>query len=153
MIDPTVSKLKVYNTLSRSLEEFDPVRPGRINMFVCGPTVWDSSHVGHAKTYIAYDIMARYLRHKGFSIFFILNITDIDDKRPVEDVVWSDEAYQEVYKLGGLEIVKTYRPLAKEIEPINWVNETRIAPWVIYVLKRCRGNSCGTSRPSISSGW
>ena len=80
MIDATVSKLKVYNTLTRSVEEFDPVRPGRINMFVCGPTVWDSSHVGHAKTYIAYDIMARYLRHKGFSIFFILNITDIDDK-------------------------------------------------------------------------
>src|SRR5881296_3410970 len=80
MIDPTVSKLKVYNTLSRSIEEFDPVRPGRINMFVCGPTVWDSSHVGHAKTYIAYDIMARYLRRKGFSTFFILNITDIDDK-------------------------------------------------------------------------
>src|SRR5881409_3240530 len=80
MIDPTVSKLKVYNTLSRSIEEFDPVRPGRINMFVCGPTVWDSSHVGHAKTYVAYDIMARYLRRKGYSTFFILNITDIDDK-------------------------------------------------------------------------
>ncbi len=80
MIDPNVSKIRVYNTLSRSVEDFDPVRPGRVNMFVCGPTVWDSSHVGHAKTYIAYDIMARYLRHKGFSIFFILNITDIDDK-------------------------------------------------------------------------
>jgi cysteinyl-tRNA synthetase len=80
MTDPTVSKLRVYNTLTRSVEEFNPVKPGRINMFVCGPTVWDSSHVGHAKTYIAYDIMARYLRRKGYSIFFILNITDIDDK-------------------------------------------------------------------------
>ncbi len=80
MIDPTVSKLQVYNTLTRSVEEFNPVRPGRVNMFVCGPTVWDSSHVGHAKTYIGYDIMARYLRRKGYSIFFILNITDIDDK-------------------------------------------------------------------------
>ncbi len=49
-------------------------------MFVCGPTVWDSSHVGHAKTYVAYDIMARYLRRKGYAVFFILNITDIDDK-------------------------------------------------------------------------
>ncbi len=49
-------------------------------MFVCGPTVWDVSHVGHAKTYVAYDIMARYLRYKGYSVFFILNITDIDDK-------------------------------------------------------------------------
>jgi len=56
------------------------LKPGRVNMFVCGPTVWDTSHVGHAKTYVAYDIMARYLRHKGFSVFFILNITDIDDK-------------------------------------------------------------------------
>jgi cysteinyl-tRNA synthetase len=49
-------------------------------MFVCGPTVYDSSHIGHAKTYVAYDIMARYLRRKGYSVFFILNITDIDDK-------------------------------------------------------------------------
>jgi cysteinyl-tRNA synthetase len=49
-------------------------------MFVCGPTVYDTSHIGHAKTYVAYDIMARYLRRKGYSVFFILNLTDIDDK-------------------------------------------------------------------------
>ncbi|MGB8657971.1 MAG: class I SAM-dependent methyltransferase [Candidatus Zixiibacteriota bacterium] len=65
-------------------------------------------------------------------------ITDIDDKRPVEDVIWSNEAYQEVFRLGGMESVKTYRPLAKGHEPYNWVNETRIAPWVIYVLKRAQ---------------
>src|SRR6266849_1991354 len=80
MIDPTLSKLKVHNTFTRSLEEFIPNRAKRVNMFVCGPTVWDASHVGHAKTYVAYDIMARYLRRKGYSVFFILNITDIDDK-------------------------------------------------------------------------
>ncbi len=80
MIDPTLSKLKVHNTFTRSLEEFVPNRAKRVNMFVCGPTVWDASHVGHAKTYVAYDIMARYLRRKGYSVFFILNITDIDDK-------------------------------------------------------------------------
>ncbi len=49
-------------------------------MFVCGPTVWDVSHIGHGKTYVAYDIMARYLRRKGWSVFFLLNITDVDDK-------------------------------------------------------------------------
>jgi cysteinyl-tRNA synthetase len=49
-------------------------------MFVCGPTVWDVSHIGHGKTYVAYDIIARYLRKKGFSVFFLLNITDVDDK-------------------------------------------------------------------------
>jgi cysteinyl-tRNA synthetase len=49
-------------------------------MFVCGPTVYDVSHIGHGKTYVAYDIMARYLRRKGYSVFFVLNITDIDDR-------------------------------------------------------------------------
>jgi cysteinyl-tRNA synthetase len=80
MIDPTASDLRVYNTLTRKQEKFEPIRPGRVNMFVCGPTVWDVSHIGHGKTYVAYDIMARYLRRKGFSVFFLLNITDVDDK-------------------------------------------------------------------------
>jgi ubiquinone/menaquinone biosynthesis C-methylase UbiE len=62
--------------------------------------------------------------------------TDTEDKRPVEDVVWTDEFYQETYKRAGLEPVKTYKPLAKESETYKWVNETRIAPWVIYVLKK-----------------
>jgi ubiquinone/menaquinone biosynthesis C-methylase UbiE len=62
--------------------------------------------------------------------------TDLEDKRPVEDVVWTHECYLEVFKRAGLELVKTYRPLAKENEPFKWVNETRIAPWVIYVLRK-----------------
>ncbi len=80
MIDPATSKLRVYNTLTRSTSEFTPLRDRRVNIFVCGPTPWDVSHVGHAKTYVAYDIMVRYLRRKGFSVFFVLNITDVDDK-------------------------------------------------------------------------
>jgi ubiquinone/menaquinone biosynthesis C-methylase UbiE len=62
--------------------------------------------------------------------------TDIEDKRPVEDVVWADEYYQKTFKESGLELVNTYRPLAKESAPYQWVNETRIAPWVIYLLKK-----------------
>jgi len=62
--------------------------------------------------------------------------TDLEDKRPVEDVVWTDEYYRIVFSRAGLELVKTYKPLAKESEPYRWVNETRIAPWVIYVLKK-----------------
>ena len=64
--------------------------------------------------------------------------TDIEDKRPVEDVVWADEYYQETFRRAGLEIVKTCKPLAKENEPFKWVNETKIAPWVIYVLKKMK---------------
>ena len=80
MSGPKRSGLKVYNTLTRHLDDFEPIHPGRVNMFVCGPTVYDVSHIGHGKSYVAYDIIARYLRKKGYSVFFVLNITDIDDK-------------------------------------------------------------------------
>ncbi len=80
MIDPSSSELQVHNTLTRRLDKFETLKPGRVNMFVCGPTVYDTSHIGHAKTYVAYDIMARYLKRKGYSVFFILNITDVDDR-------------------------------------------------------------------------
>jgi len=63
-------------------------------------------------------------------------ITDIDDKRPVEDFVWTDEDYREIYRRAGLEPIRTHKPLARENEPYEWVNETRIAPWAIYVLKK-----------------
>jgi SAM-dependent methyltransferase len=63
-------------------------------------------------------------------------ITAVDDKRPVEDIVWHDDAYREVFQKSELEAVKTYKPLAIENEPYQWINETRIAPWVIYVLKK-----------------
>src|SRR5438309_6673339 len=80
MSQPKQSRLKVYNTLTRHLDDFEPIHPGRVNMFVCGPTVYDVSHIGHGKSYVAYDIIARHLRKKGYAVFFILNITDIDDK-------------------------------------------------------------------------
>lgn len=63
-------------------------------------------------------------------------MTDVDDRRPVEDVIWFDEDYVRIFNEAGLEVEKTYRPLAKESEPFRWVNETRIAPWTIYVLKK-----------------
>jgi len=80
LIDPSSSELRVYNTLTRRQDKFVPIRPNRVTMFVCGPTVWDVSHIGHGKTYVAYDIIARYLRRKGLSVFLLLNITDVDDK-------------------------------------------------------------------------
>jgi cysteinyl-tRNA synthetase len=72
--------LRVYNTSSRSVEDFKPLHGNRVYMFVCGPTVYDHSHIGHARTYLAYDIIARYLRARGYSLFYLMNITDIEDK-------------------------------------------------------------------------
>ncbi|MBS3151792.1 cysteine--tRNA ligase [Candidatus Woesearchaeota archaeon] len=72
--------LKVYNTLTRKLENLKPINDKKINLFVCGPTVYDFSHLGHAKTYIQFDIIVKYLRYKGYKTFYLQNITDIDDK-------------------------------------------------------------------------
>jgi len=60
--------------------------------------------------------------------------TDIDDRRLVDDILWSDEDYRDLYRETGLEQIETFKPLARDDEPYQWINETRIAPWVIYVL-------------------
>src|SRR3989442_4970788 len=72
--------LRVYNTLTRVKEEFVPLRGRRVHMFVCGLTPYDHTHVGHAKTYVAFDVVARYLRHKGYSVFYLQNVTDMEDR-------------------------------------------------------------------------
>ena len=71
--------LTVYNTLTRQKEEFKPLIGNRVFMFVCGPTTYDHSHLGHARTYVAFDVIARYFRYKGYDLFYLMNITDIDD--------------------------------------------------------------------------
>lgn len=72
--------IKMYNTMTRKKEVFKPMHENRVKMFVCGPTVYDNSHIGHARTYIAFDVIARYLKYRGFSVFYMQNITDVDDK-------------------------------------------------------------------------
>ena len=74
------SQLKLYNTLSRQTEDFTPRNEGQVDMFVCGPTVYDYSHIGHAKTYIQMDVLARTIREAGYKLTYMQNITDIDDK-------------------------------------------------------------------------
>ncbi|MBI2633761.1 MAG: cysteine--tRNA ligase [Parcubacteria group bacterium] len=72
--------IRFYNTLSRKKEVFRPLRDKRVNLFVCGPTVDDRSHIGHARTYLVYDMLTKYLRSQGYKVFFLENITDVSDK-------------------------------------------------------------------------
>ena len=72
--------IKVYNTLSRKKEILKPMNENRVKLFVCGPTVYDNSHIGHARTYISFDVIVRYLKYRGYTVFYLQNITDIDDK-------------------------------------------------------------------------
>jgi cysteinyl-tRNA synthetase len=72
--------LKVYNTSTRSKEPFVPLVEGKVGMYVCGVTVYDRCHIGHARAYVAFDVVQRYLRHRGFDVTYVRNFTDVDDK-------------------------------------------------------------------------
>ncbi|MBS3803161.1 MAG: cysteine--tRNA ligase [Oleiphilaceae bacterium] len=72
--------MRVYNTLSQQKEVFKPLEPGKVRMYVCGMTVYDYCHLGHARVLTAFDVVTRYLRHRGYEVNYVRNITDIDDK-------------------------------------------------------------------------
>ncbi|MFT5759840.1 MAG: cysteinyl-tRNA synthetase [Alteromonadaceae bacterium] len=72
--------LQIYNTLSRKKEVFKPISPGKVGLYVCGCTVYDLCHIGHARTYISFDNIARYLRFSGYDVNYVRNITDVEDK-------------------------------------------------------------------------
>ena len=72
--------LKIYNTQSRQKEEFKPIHAGQVGMYVCGITVYDLCHIGHGRTFVAFDVVSRYLRYLGYQLKYVRNITDIDDK-------------------------------------------------------------------------
>ncbi len=72
--------LKIYNSLTRTKQEFKPITPGKIGMYVCGVTVYDLCHIGHARTFVNFDVIVRYLRYAGYEVKYVRNITDIDDK-------------------------------------------------------------------------
>ncbi|HOS87378.1 MAG TPA: class I tRNA ligase family protein, partial [Burkholderiaceae bacterium] len=72
--------LRIYNTLSRSLEAFHPIEPGHVRMYVCGITVYDLCHIGHARANVVFDVVQRWLKASGLRVTFVRNITDIEDK-------------------------------------------------------------------------
>lgn len=72
--------LQIHNTLTRQKEDFVPLVQGEIGMYVCGVTVYDLCHIGHARTFVCFDMIVRYLRHRGYKVKYVRNITDIDDK-------------------------------------------------------------------------
>src|SRR5882672_5805443 len=111
--------MKVYNTMTRSKEELVPLVPGEIRMYSCGVTVYDYSHVGHAKMLIVFDMIARYLRFAGHRVTFVRNFTDIDDKiirRANEKGVPAREI-SERYVAAFREDVTALGALLPEVEP------------------------------------
>ena len=72
--------MKIYNTLTRQKEEFVPVHPGKVGMYVCGPTVYNYIHIGNARPMIIFDTVRRYFEYKGYEVNYVSNFTDVDDK-------------------------------------------------------------------------
>src|SRR3990172_9133578 len=72
--------IKLYNTLTSKKEEFAPITPGAVKMYACGVTVYDYSHLGHARGAVVFDVIQRYFRRKGFRVTYVRNFTDVDDK-------------------------------------------------------------------------
>ena len=104
--------LKIYNSLSRQKEEFKPITPGHVGMYVCGPTVSGESHLGHSRPYVTFDILYRYLVHLGYKVRYVRNITDAghfeEEGREAEDKI-SKKAVIE--KLEPMELVQKYTNL------------------------------------------
>src|SRR5262245_32647252 len=71
---------KLYNTLTSRVEEFQPITPPEVRMYVCGPTVYDYAHIGNFRTFLFVDLLRRYIKHKGYQLRHVMNITDVDDK-------------------------------------------------------------------------
>ena len=101
--------LRVYNTLTRTKEDFVPLTPPHVGMYVCGPTVYGHSHLGHAKSYVSFDLIVRYLRHAGYRVLYVQNITDVghlsDDADMGEDKV---EKQSRVDRVHPMQLAETY---------------------------------------------
>jgi cysteinyl-tRNA synthetase len=128
--------LRLYNTMSRSKEDFSPREPGRVLMYVCGPTVYNHIHIGNARTFLSFDVVRRYLTWRGFEVTFIQNITDVDDKiiraaneegvPPATIAARYTEAFLEAMDRLGI-LPPTAQPRATEtIEPMISMTERLI---------------------------
>jgi cysteinyl-tRNA synthetase len=118
--------LRVFNTMSGELEEFKPLRDKQVGLYVCGPTVYDWAHLGHARTYLAFDVIIRWLEFKGYSVFYVQNITDVGH-------LTTDTAEDKIVK----------RAIERKVEPMQLIE--------VYTREYFRDlDALGVKRPDIS---
>ena len=130
--------LKIYNTLSNTIEEFHPIEQNKVKMYVCGPTVYDNAHLGHARCYITWDVLYRYLKFLGYEVTYCRNVTDVDDKilkkadeQGVEPSVITDKYYKSfINSMNNLNVLKP------DIEP----RATKTIGEMIAMVKKLEAN-------------
>jgi cysteinyl-tRNA synthetase len=114
-----MSNLKIYNTLARDKQTFVPIEPGKVRMYVCGMTIYDYCHIGHARMMMAFDVMYRWLLASGYDVTYARNITDIDDK---------------IIRAPS----RTARPSAADHRFIRYMDEDTGARWASCRRRWCR---------------
>ena len=115
--------LKLYNTLGREKQEFEPLSPPSVGLYVCGPTVYGDSHLGHAKSYVSFDVLLRWLRHEGYRVRYVQNITDVghltDNADSGEDKI---ERQARLEKVEPMELAERYtRSYFQDMDALNVV--------------------------------
>ncbi len=111
--------MKLFNTYSDKVEEFKPIEEGKVKMYVCGPTVYDYAHLGHARCYITWDVLYRYLKFKGYDVTYCRNVTDVDDKilKKAENEGKTPQEISQYWYKQFANSMKNLNTLKPDIEP------------------------------------
>ncbi|WP_412973203.1 cysteine--tRNA ligase [Glaciecola sp. MF2-115] len=138
--------LQIYNTLTRKKEPFTPLVENKVGLYVCGITVYDLCHMGHARTYLSFDIMVRYLRHAGYEVNYVRNITDVDDKIIQRAIANNETPDQLTERTIGMmhEDFASINLLEPDIEP----RVTEHMPEIIDVIQRLLDKKYAYQAPS-----
>ncbi len=137
--------LRIYNTLSRTLEEFSPMVPGQVKMYVCGITVYDLCHVGHARANVAFDVVQRWLRASGLQLTFVRNITDIEDKI-IRRAVENGETVRALTDRMIAEMYRDFDALGIE-RPTHDPRATDFVPQMLDIVRQLEGKGLAYRAP------
>ncbi len=119
--------LRVYNTLTRKKEPFETLQPNKVSMYVCGPTVYDEAHVGHAMSSVVFDIIRRYLEYRGYEVHHVMNYTDVDDKI----IKRANETDQDPFELAE-RLIENY---VRHLDSLN-VLQAQVNPQATQVIDK-----------------
>jgi len=126
--------IQIYNSLTSKKEPFQPIHPGKVKMYVCGVTVYDFCHLGHARTYVAFDVINRYLMWRGFEVTYVRNITDIDDKI-IHRANENNEPFMNVVDRNILAMHEDFKAL-NLLEPTYAPRATEYIPQMISLIEK-----------------
>ena len=138
--------LRIYNTLSRELEEFSPLEPGHVRMYVCGITVYDLCHVGHARSAVAFDLVQRWLKASGLRVTYVRNITDIEDKI-IRRAVENGEPIKALTTRMIAEMYRDFDALGVE-RPTHDPRATDYVPEMLGIVKQLEANGLAYRMPA-----